>query len=137
MLPSTVCPYFNRVDFKNFFIAESGCCNSQFHCWATSLNTLFSLISKKSSLGSFQRTQFRTLQQVFIFALYLLQCLKPKEIHFLFKFGCVYKYHLSVWTQHTQRHGFLAYVCSEIIKLCLVYPGALRIWKIIARVCSS
>lgn len=42
-----------------------------------------------------QRRQFRTLQQVFIFALYLLQCLKPKEIHFLFKFGCVYKYHLS------------------------------------------
>ena len=38
---------------------------------------------------------FRTLQQVFIFAFYLLQCLKPKEIHFLFKFGCVCKYHLS------------------------------------------
>lgn len=42
-----------------------------------------------------QRRLFRTLQQVFIFALHLLQCLKPKEIHFLFKFGCVYKYHLS------------------------------------------
>ena len=32
----------------------------------------------------------------FYFLLYsLLQCLKPKEIHFFFKFGCAYKYHLS------------------------------------------
>ena len=64
-------------------------------CQAINLNTFTSLTSKKSGLGSLQRTLFRTLQQVFIFALYLLQCLKPKEIHFLFKFGCVYKYHLS------------------------------------------
>ena len=32
---------------------------------------------------------------VFIFAVYLSQCLKLKEMNFLFKFGCVYKYHLS------------------------------------------
>ena len=38
---------------------------------------------------------FFPLQQAFIFPLFLLQCLKPREIHFLFKFGCVYKYHVS------------------------------------------
>lgn len=35
---------------------------------------------------------FLTLQQVFIFTLFLLQCLKPKEINFFFQFGCVYKF---------------------------------------------
>ena len=88
-------------------------------CQAINLNTFTSLTSKKSGLGSLQRTLFRTLQQVFIFALYLLQCLKPKEIHFLFKFGCVYKYHLSGLSTLNAMVSWLVSALKSLSFVCL------------------